>query len=112
MAQVFAQGNEEKTLEFLEQNAANITDESLLERILHTYPTGLKFDKRFFENETLFRSAITSPALEATFFCVMRRMKYGNISSSIIKLMRCVNLRSRIGRAFYIKSYIAFCPKH
>ena len=68
MAQVFAQGNEEKTLEFLEQNAANITDESLLERILHTYPTGLKFDKRFFENETLFRSAITSPALEATYF--------------------------------------------
>lgn len=68
MAQVFAQGNEEKTLEFLEQNAANITDESLLERILHTYPTGLKFDKRFFENERLFRSAITAYGRYSAYF--------------------------------------------
>ena len=68
MEQVFAQGNKEKTLAFLEQNAANITDESLLERVLHKYPTGLKFDKRFLENERLFRSAITAYGRLFTYF--------------------------------------------
>ena len=57
-----------KTFEFFKQNAGSITDISLLEQVLHAFPIGLTFDHRFFENETLFRSAITSPALEATYF--------------------------------------------
>lgn len=68
MTQIFEQGNKEKTLEFLEKNAANITDETILERVLHSYPTGLKFDKRFLENERLFRSAITAYDRLFTYF--------------------------------------------
>lgn len=74
MEQIYAQeienpteARESNALEFFKQNAEKITDMSLLERILHLFPIGLTFDKRFFENETLFRSALTSPAFYSTY---------------------------------------------